>query len=295
MDLKPIVSIPVGGKDNEISMYDDQTGIDFEIIDGNLYLLDDINNSIKVFSMAGAHKFTIKTPDKKIKRIFHYSNLFILLSTPANIVFVSKDGKTVFDHKLNIHDPNFLHAMLYDGYLFLPKIGSNILNETLTAFRLKIAYADTISRQLIEINEQDVTADSYDLKSAFQFFPAEKELYPFLTHLAPSDIAAQSKKYIVFSLNEGDAYVAKIGYYIFLKDERVFKRLGSFLEEVGGENYAGGWGRGHRIYNDSFYVLGAKYSDDEEFRTPINVIISKMDLSNVKNLPSVEPKFQWWK
>lgn len=267
-----VLKIPVGKSETEMGVYRDQVGIDFVKNAGNeFFVLDYVYNKIKVYSDSGNFMFHISIDSTRIERIALFDNKVIAITPDGpTLHFFDCRGKLLTSQNLQLPKTNLLHAMFYKDFIYIPTPGKNFFSENLIAYKI-----ENTSEHGIVVNKVDSLFDSFDIERTSNFLPVEKKHHPLLQDIDITDFIEQSVQYLVYYKSP---ILGKMIYHVLLKENNSVQTLGVLPQKEIGYVYGIGWGRCAEIYNDAFYALGMEY--DESHIKPLNVIISKIDLSD---------------
>jgi hypothetical protein len=298
IDILPVYKIPIGNSIQKIKIFEDQGGLDFDIDqNNNLYLLDYVNGKIKVYNQNSEYKYKIGIESDKIERINILQNKLICLTSQYYLIIMEMTGQVLFKFQLDLREAYLTQSTFIDNYVLIPEQGASFFNLNKSVYQIKFE-TDSLSNKITaNLIPYDKIVNASDISRQKQFLPIEEEYQKYLSKLQEPYIDYIDSEHIVFTQPEIRDEKGPRGepvYYIFLKKELVSKKIGIFPWEIVGDCYIGGYGVGCRIHGNNLYRISVKYSKKGRIpRMPEYVIISKIDLNILKNLPNVEPEWKY--
>jgi hypothetical protein len=291
------VLIPVGGKQNEVAMYWDASGIEYGISsNGDIYILDHVNNKIKVFSKTGEYKLKISNFAYKIQRINIFSDLLILV-TDNKIFVLNLAGEIVKEFSLNIGNIGAFNTIrFYNDIIFIPQTAIDFFSENMYMYRITNTNILNIKQDSLNLECLGFVKNFYKADRKYNELPVEKEFRPYLYNLRENEITCMSSDYIIFHRYYGPikSGMKPSTYYLFVKRTKEFKKIGIHPLEKKNIMPISGRGRGEKIIDNTWYVLGGILDKQKPVKYPIEnkaIIIKKIDLTEYEKLPSV--KVDW--
>lgn len=285
----PIKTIKIGDKAGEIKIDEQQIGLNFAVdADEHFWLTDIDSKQVKAFGGDGKFLYAVPPADGQsaatIDKIHVIGRYLIILKSDFTLDFYDKAvGTLIAKQKLEIKNAITNKAYFYGSYFFLPQFGMKFPNENIYGF--KIDTAEISGCSATSVKSLGLFMDAYKADRKYQFLPVDKDSYPLLKDISSSEFKGQSDDYILIVKNVGNP--AKECYYVYVKKERVFKKIGKVSEKITGMIANYGWGSSSIIVDNSLYLLGVKYRNMKDYEQPNEIIISKVDLNSIYKLPDV--------
>jgi|GEM_PF-5368764 len=291
LDITPMAQVGVGDNDNEVNADREQEGLYFAVDESEqFWLVDAIHRQIKAFNNKGRLMYIVlpENPSVRIDKIYVSGNYLITLSSEGILYFYNKyNGKLLGQSKLAVEEAYFNKAYFYGNILFLPQRGHPAPNENLYEFAIEIK---EIPEQPVQFNVRQINfiTQAWDLWDATNnnFLPFDSSCYSLLKGLNHLSLRGQSRDFILIMRLVGKVG-KEDGYYLFLKKEKILKKIGIIPKSITGLISQTWWGEGAVFVGRNLYLMGVKYKDMKYFDSPQSVIISKIDLSKVDKLPTV--------
>lgn len=288
LELDVVYEIPVGNGADSVNIDREQIGLSFAFDkQANVWISGGVSNEIKSFDKSGDLKNTIFVDSSEglPVRLHVIGNNLVVLDTDCALTFYcSMTGKKLMRHTLGIESAIPNKAYFYQNYLFIPQFGKPFPNENICGVKI-VGVSDEDSVQSMKIEILGCIKDSYVPNRAFQFLPVDSSSIVLFDRIQPIEFKGQSERYALIGKNLGDR--EKECYHLYVKSDNSFRKLGYPEEKLTGyiPNY--GWGRSSAFLKNSLYFVGVKYLQDIGYKTPKEIVLSKVQLDDVVKMPVV--------
>ena len=287
--IETIVTIPVGNDKKQVYVDKLSTILDFEIIGEKIFISDIKMNAIKVFTKKGEFLYIILLENDEIARIYSYKRYLIVITFNSKIYIYSEEGSLVFNIDLSfcVNDGSVMGSLFYKDMLFIPQENGIYFDKDINFIKLIIEKSINESEN-ISIKFIGRLENSLNPETMRGFLPIEKKHNKYLNKIIDQEFICQSERYVLFIIVYPNKNSLNPVYFLYVKKDHSFRRLGTINEWVTG-NIGGGR---VKIYDNYLYLLGLYYVNDKLYdeNGALKLIISRIDLEKVeKQLPIKSP------